>query len=262
MSKECEKVLDYINGQLTEIERKQFEKHMETCSDCREEVEELRELMEDLPYSSEPVEPPEGMKDRVLGAVFAEESSAPEPESSVQKEDQTVTHHREHHTNQQEKSKRPKPSWLMRGLVAALALSLLGNLYAVISEPGQETVDEGVLPSESTDTISQRVQLQGEATEANATAAVIRQNEESLLTIQADQLEQLQGESVYQVWLITGETPYRAGTFVANESGEGAVAFSMDQLPEDVDWNAVAISVEPDATSETPQGEVILSSSL
>ncbi|MCA0984713.1 anti-sigma factor [Halobacillus yeomjeoni] len=259
MRNECDKVLDYFNDQLSENEKAQFEQHLESCSECREELEELRELTADLPFSSEPVDPPEGMKDRVLGAVFEED----EP---VSNEEDPVVYMDEHREQKQEQvPKQSKRPWVVRGLAAALILSLVGNLYALTNNGQEQVSDPEPEPpqiEESTDQVAKRVQLKGENTQANATAAMIRQNEKELLTIQAEQLTPLQGEEVYQVWLIQGETPYRAGTFVANENGEGAVAFSMDQLPEDVEWDAVAVSKEPDANSETPQGEVVMSSSL
>ncbi|MBA2175485.1 anti-sigma factor [Halobacillus locisalis] len=254
--RECEKVLDYFNHELTEKEREEFERHLASCDECREEIEELQLLTEDLPFSTEPVDPPEGMKDRVLGAVFAEKESDSQENNVVSFEER-----RKEETEPKEpQPKRNNQRWVMRGLAAALTLSLLGNILVLTG--GDEEVANEPPAVDSTDIVNQRVQLQGEATDASAIAAMIRQNDKNLLTLQAEQLDQLQGDEVYQVWLLEGDKPYRAGTFVANENGEGAVAYSMDDLPADADWDAVAISKEPDATSETPQGDVILSSSL
>ncbi|WP_163528295.1 anti-sigma factor [Halobacillus ihumii] len=269
MRNECEKVIDYFNNQLTENEQNEFEKHLETCGECREELAELRALTEDLAFASEPVNPPEGMKDRVLGAVFAEESNDTNEEESDYSED----HHnssvvafepkKDKDTSEHEElSQKNKKPWLMRGLAAALILSIAGNLYAVMNEQESATQPEPDKdPTISTDEITTKVQLQGE-TDARATASLIQQEDGNLLTLQADALEQLEGEEVYQVWLIEGKKPYRAGTFVANENGEGAVAYAMEQLPEGTNWDAVAISREPDATSQTPQGKVILQAEL
>ncbi len=274
MRNECEKVIDYFNNQLTENEQNEFEKHLETCGECREELAELRALTEDLAFASEPVNPPEGMKDRVLGAVFAEESNDTNEEESDYSDD----HHnssvvafepkKDKDTSEHEElSQKNKKPWLMRGLAAALILSIAGNLYAVMNEQesaSQEPVEQpepDKEPTISTDEITTKVQLQG-GTDARATASLIQQEDGNLLTLQAEALEQLEGEEVYQVWLMEGKKPYRAGTFVANENGEGAVAYAMEQLPEGTNWDAVAISREPDATSQTPQGKVILQAEL
>ncbi|MFD2923287.1 anti-sigma factor [Halobacillus naozhouensis] len=273
MRNECEKVIDYFNDQLTEIEQNEFEKHLETCDECREELAELRALTEDLAFASEPVNPPEGMKDRVLDAVFAEESNDSSGGDSDQTDDYQDSSVVAFEPRKDKDSPEPeelaqknKKPWLMRGLAAALILSIAGNLYAVMNEqesaaPGPVEDPDTQEPDTSTDEIATKVQLQGE-TDAQATASLIQQEDGKLLTLQADALQKLEGEEVYQVWLIEGKKPYRAGTFVANENGEGAVAYAMEQLPEGTNWDAVAISKEPDATSQTPQGEVILQAEL
>ncbi|MGP4076136.1 anti-sigma factor [Halobacillus sp. K22] len=266
MRKECDNLIDYFNGQLSEEEKVEFENHLETCADCKEELEELEILTDDLPFASEPVTPPEDMKDRVLGEVFSQES----PAAGENDNDASIKNHQKPSqvNNLDEKkieSGKNRP-WLLRGLAAALVLSLAGNLFALVDDQ-EQTTPEPEEPNPSgfetgTDQVRARVQLQSEGTEASATAALIQQEKGDILTLQAEQLGQLQGEEVYQVWLIEGEKPYRAGTFVANQSGEGAVSYSLSNLPEGTNWDAVAISKEPNATSKTPQGEVILSSEL
>ncbi|MFQ3545085.1 anti-sigma factor [Halobacillus rhizosphaerae] len=273
MRNECEKVVDYFNGQLNEQEKKEFERHLETCEECREELEELEMLTADLPFASEPVEPPENMKQRVLDAVFADDDSSEDHHLSEASSDDTGNSNLIGMKERREQYRSPidtgKPSagkkpWVMGGLAAALVISVGGNIFAIVNDNGETTSQPKVEQpaDESTNQVAERVQLKGEKTEAIASAAMIQQDNQNLLTLQAEGLEKLQGDEVYQVWLIKGDKPYRAGTFVANSNGEGAVAFSLDQLPKDTSWDAMAISKEPDATSETPQGEVILSSKL
>ncbi|MFD1019189.1 anti-sigma factor [Thalassobacillus hwangdonensis] len=256
MYKECEKVIDYFNNQLDEKERENFEEHLKSCPDCQEELEELRALTEDLPYSADPVEPPSGMKDRVLGEVFAADDKTEEPE----KKRETVVPLSDNRTSTEENArqvpqKKSKVPLGMLTLAAALVASLIGNVYFISNDEPTVTA-----PEESTDQVLERVQLQGE-TEASASAAVINQNDERVLVVQADNLQPLEGDEVYQVWLLKGETPYRAGTFKSNEQGEGAVAFSMEML-EESEWDAIAVSKEPDASSQTPQGDVLMVSEL
>jgi predicted anti-sigma-YlaC factor YlaD len=38
----------YLDGELTEADRRRFEQHLATCEDCRREVADLRNLTEDL----------------------------------------------------------------------------------------------------------------------------------------------------------------------------------------------------------------------
>ncbi|MCP3031833.1 anti-sigma factor [Halobacillus sp. A1] len=263
MRNECDVVIDYFNDQLNEDEKKAFEAHLENCKDCQEELEELRLLTGDLPFAAEPVDPPEGMKERVLTSVFSESTEESDDEAPVTKPAETPVVP----MSKQTASKSKRNSWVMRGLAAALLLSLAGNIYALVNEQDiaeQPEDPEEVTPpeeDEGTDQVAERVQLQGESS-ASATAAMINRDNGGILTLQAEQLEQLDGEEVYQVWLLEGETPHRAGSFISNENGDGAVAYSMEGLPEGIDWDAVAITKEPDANSETPQGNILLSAEL
>ncbi|NQD68382.1 anti-sigma factor, partial [Bacillus haikouensis] len=93
-------------------------------------------------------------------------------------------------------------------------------------------------------------------------ASIIKQGEQSSLVVQASQLEDLSKEEVFQVWLIKDEKPQRAGTFVTGEDGKGSVVFKMNKEFDKIDWDTVAITLEPDANSQLPQGEIVLASQL
>lgn len=270
MRNECDHLIDYFNNQLSEDEERAFDKHLETCEDCRGSLEELQMLTMDLPFVSEPVDPPREMKGRILEAVFSKEPPAyteevEEQPATNKEQDRVIPIHGEKKEIHEKKIFRKKPAWIMGGLVAALILSIAGNLYAVMNgkeeaRPEKEQTEKA--KEDGTDQVVKSVKLQGEAKNATASATFIQQQKGDILTLQAEQLKPLQGNEVYQVWLIQGEKPYRAGTFVANKNGEGAVSYSLKNLPKEAKWDAVAISKEPDSTSQTPQGEVILSSEL
>lgn len=264
MHNNCDLLIDYFNDQLSKEEKEAFEQHLETCSDCREELAELREMTEELPFASEPVEPAEGMKKRILSGVFGEENTEDQVQesSSTDSTHSTVpSYHEEDPGNElasrytRKQSRAFKP-WMVTTLAAALLLSLVGNMYAFLqgSETTQPTTEQ-----ESINQVINRVTLQGKVS-GQATASIIKQNENQILSVDAQNLQQLEGDKVYQVWLLDGKTPYRAGSFVANQNGEGAVTFSMDQLPKDKSWDMIAISKEPDATSKKPRGNILLTS--
>ncbi|MEC0304389.1 anti-sigma factor [Terribacillus saccharophilus] len=245
----CERLLDYLNGQLTNEETAEFEKHLATCPSCREELEELQQMMEDLPYASEAVTPPAGMKDRVLDHIFSEEHGT---ESNSVK---TVI------PQSADTSKRQKRRIVMPVLAAALAASLLGNVYLVMNER-ENTEDD--IPEERTidlDETRKAVDLAAsEGYEAQGSAAIVGQGERGELIVQAANLEALEGEEAYQVWLLKDGVPSRAGTFLPDTEGKGAVSFSLDG--ELQDWDTVAITKEPTPESETPQGDILLSAPL
>lgn len=77
------------------------------------------------------------------------------------------------------------------------------------------------------------------------------------MVVQTDNLKEIEEEQAYQVWLLEGEKPYRAGTFVPNANGEGAVAFSLSELEQsNVNWDTIAITLEPQPDNETLKGGI------
>ena len=59
----------YLLGALNELERKAFERHLAGARECQEEVERLRPAADALPGSVEQLEPPPGLKARLMAEV-------------------------------------------------------------------------------------------------------------------------------------------------------------------------------------------------
>jgi hypothetical protein len=59
----------YLLGALNDLERQTFERHLTGCSECQEEVERLRPAAEALPGSVVQLEPPPGLKRRLMAEV-------------------------------------------------------------------------------------------------------------------------------------------------------------------------------------------------
>ncbi|MCA1055969.1 anti-sigma factor [Rossellomorea aquimaris] len=231
----CEHILDYFNHHLNDDEKTAFEKHLTTCPECREALTELMELSEYLPYAAEPITPPAGMEDRVFSRIEQSGNSV----SPLGKE------------------KRGR-RWLFPSVAAALAISLLGNAY-LFTQVQQE---EEIVEQATIDQVTQFVELAAVNGNATGTASIIKQGEQSSLVVQASRLQDLSQEEVYQVWLIKDEKPERAGTFVPSPDGKGSVVFKLNDEFTKQDWDTVAITLEPDASSQLPQGDIILASEI
>jgi anti-sigma-K factor RskA len=67
-----ENVAAYLLGALNEHEREQFEAHLESCPNCRRELDELRVASEALPRAVEPVVPPPALKESLMRTVWDE----------------------------------------------------------------------------------------------------------------------------------------------------------------------------------------------
>ena len=59
----------YLLGALNDLERKAFERHLAGCAECQEEVERLRPAADALPGSVEQLDPPPGLKARLMAEV-------------------------------------------------------------------------------------------------------------------------------------------------------------------------------------------------
>ncbi|KGP74617.1 anti-sigma factor [Pontibacillus yanchengensis] len=235
MQKACNSLLDYVNGALSEEDAYQFEKHKKDCAYCQEEFDDLMEIMDVLPFAAEPVHPPDDMKARVLPGV--EEHQEDERVVSIPNKKKDYKH------------------WVISLLAAGLLFSISGHAYSILSKDKKSGPAETV---QVIDQVTRKIDLQGE-TAGKASAAFIKKDSRMTLVVEAAGLEPLEGEEVYQVWLIEGEQPHRAGSFVTNSNGEGAVSYTIET---DRTWEQIAISKEPNATSEAPRGDVMLSSTL
>jgi anti-sigma-K factor RskA len=62
----------YVLGALIDTEREGYEAHLETCPDCRAEVQELQVAADALPVSPPPMLPPPALKARIMAEVERE----------------------------------------------------------------------------------------------------------------------------------------------------------------------------------------------
>ena len=235
---DCDYLVDYLNGTLTDEQTKQFEQHLQTCTECQEIIEATGEL----PYLADPVEPPADMKARILANVF---------EDNIETESQPATLKPAMSPIPIQQKKRQQSVWKPM-LAAALLLSLLGNAYAFFQLSDQD----GKL-----ETAIQSIELQANETfTGTATAAMIEEQGSVNLVVQADQLTNLEASQVYQVWLIKDGKAIPAGAFSPNPTGEGASYYQIDDASQE--WDTIAITLEPNAGNESPKGEIVLSSEI
>ena len=59
----------YLLGALNDLERQAFERHLRGCGECQDELERLRPAAEALPGSVKQLEPPPGLKKRLMAEV-------------------------------------------------------------------------------------------------------------------------------------------------------------------------------------------------
>lgn len=119
-------------------------------------------------------------------------------------------------------------------------LSAREELLAQFEQPGAVTVAIGDITGRNPD----------------AVAALTILPAENSGTLRVANLPPLEAGTVYQAWLIAGETPHSAGTFTVDEAGAAILSVAGD-LPPQID--AVGISLEPEGGSATPTpGNILL----
>ncbi|MCG1008515.1 anti-sigma factor [Salinicoccus sp. ID82-1] len=232
-------LIDYYNDQLAPEEKAAFEQHLKTCEACQEELAEWEALNAELIDTIPLVDPPEGMKDRVLGNVFFEEAT-----EQKQKVQPIKKGHRSF-----------KIPFI--AAAAALLLSVLGNVYMLAGREETADLAEVLLQEESAISLSPT----SETLDMDAKVALHEGEDGQTLVLEASNFTNLNEDEVYQVWLMKEGNPYRAGTLVPNEEGQGYVVFNMDENTE-IDWDTVAITVEPSPHNQLPEGDIVMSAEL
>ncbi|MBN1530091.1 MAG: anti-sigma factor [Thermoleophilaceae bacterium] len=204
----------YLLGALADDERAAFELHMESCPDCRNQVEQLRPAADALPRSVEQMNPPDRLRASIMDVVRAEGDAAPRP-----------------------RRERPRLRFSLRPALAG-AMLVLGLLvgFGVAQLTGGEDertitakVDDARLP-----TASAELRVEGDGDDGAA--------------LTAEGLPDPGPGRVYQAWIARGDKISPAPTFVADRDGSGSVA-----LPEDLSGaDAVLVTRERRGGARVP----------
>ncbi|MEP6915779.1 MAG: anti-sigma factor [Acidobacteriota bacterium] len=217
----------YALGLLTLSERREFEAHLETCAECREELRELAMVTESLGRMVVPREPPAGLRDRVMHAVAA-------PTAPARSRPRRMS---------------AAPAWLL--LAASLGLMAVG-LYAAVLH---QRVRQSEALARRTELILaaadvKRVDLAGQDAAPNASGRAFWSRSRGVM-FTATGLPPLPKGKVYQLWVVTGSAPLSAGLLTPDAAGHAAAVADM---PPDVVPVAVAVTIEPEGGVPSPTG--------
>jgi anti-sigma-K factor RskA len=213
----------YVLGAMPAGERERFEAHLQTCAECREEVDELRPAAGALPMASPPVMPPRALKDRVMAEVEREAALLAQAGPAA---------------DRPERRRRGGWGWLRgwRLVPAAAALVVAGVLAVSLVGGGTKTYE-----------------FQGASAELEVT--------DDGATIVAHDLPAPPEGKVYEVWLMPkgSKTPEPTDVLFTPTSDGAATA----AIPGDVsDVGQVLVTAEPMGGSDTPTSDPIMTASL
>lgn len=205
-------VAAYALGALPDDERRRFEQHLETCELCRSDLADLKPVVDALPAATDALEPPRGLKKRIMSVVEAE-------------------------AREREKAERPvRRSWFawrpVPAFVAAAVLLLagVGIGVAVLTDDDQATTYAGQC-IRSCDEVALNV-------------------EDGHGTLKVEGMDQPPQGRVYQVWTQRyGQDPKPTDAlFTVDKDGSASVVVPGD--PESIDQ--VLVTDEPPGGSVEP----------
>ncbi|MEO6196659.1 MAG: anti-sigma factor [Dehalococcoidia bacterium] len=199
------------------------------------ELRDLEQSAAAMAFTAPEIEPPPGLRDRIVGAVRAEQQARSSPRLAPEKDQRRGFF-----------SGWSWPRLAPYGFAAALILLLSGLLAADIATRGSDGNNGGT------------VVLDLQPTSGDASGQIIILEDQGIAIVQADGLEPLTEDQTYQMWALTDGEPTGIGLFAADTDGSASSIVEVDLSNAD----AGAVTIEPAGGSELPTTEPILATDL
>lgn len=221
-------VTGYVLDELSDGESAAFKAHLESCPDCRVEVESLRQVAIELALEQAD-QPPRHLKAKVLAAV-ARTPQEPAELATVA----PVT------------SIRGRRKWIPAGIAAAVV---------VIALLGWSMLGSGrLINSVLNDPLSVTIEATAGAGQFEA-AHVVFSETRSAAVLVVEGLDQLPADRIYELWLVEGDEVLPAGLFNTGSAGSARILIEGEIRPGMV----VAVTEEPAEGVDVPTGEILFS---
>ncbi len=240
----------YAVGALDPDELHAVEEHLPTCADCRQAVQQYRELSDGLLLATPPVAPPPRLRQALKDQLAA---------------------NREPRVSARAPARTPGRSWggigqwaLGLATIALLALNVLTYLQLRALQTQQTTLAQQLNVSQTALALisepgSRTVQVKGE-TGGGGSFIVGQTLKTGVLFAQG--LAQLEPSQTYQVWLIDANgTPVSAGLFRL-EPGQSFVTILILSDRPISDYAGLGVTIEPLGGVPAPTGPLVLTSDL
>jgi anti-sigma-K factor RskA len=240
---------EYVLGSLTESETEEFESHLATCPDCREEVAEMRDIAVQL-SDAVATDPPPSLRVAVLDQI-AHTAQDPVPARDDASPVEVSGRHLVEGSTasnvvpmQRSLQRRSRTAGLLAAAAVLAAIAMGGWAVHSRSEARDATAQAqtltSVLAANDVRTVSGDFGSGGDGT------VVLSRSQGKALLVAAD-LPALPSGKVYEAWTIKDTPPVAAGTFSADASQ------TVVKLPPTaVDADQVAVTVEQAGGSDHP----------
>jgi anti-sigma-K factor RskA len=238
----------YALGALSGEERLTLEQHLQECSACGREIEQLRGDLALLAVSASGPRPPARSRQRLMVAIGTELRRAQTP-------------------SRERKFKWGIFEWALAGAVAVavFVLSLeninlhrrVSDLEANAAAQQEQMVQAKQLISALTSADAAHFTLVASTTPPQPQGKAIYQRSTGTLVFLASNLRDLPPQKTYELWLIPASgAPVPAGLFRPDRRGSAAVI--KPPLPAGIEAKTFAITVEPESGSAAPTSTPIM----
>ena len=247
----------YALGAVTPEEQQAARAHIAMCAKCTRLARQLRSVVDVLPLSVTQVSPPAALRERVLAAVQQEGRVVPIERGT------------------EIRARKKKLSWTTRLLAtAAIVLLLLTGAmtawnvslqqHATSLQQQNTQLGSQVTALQNTKNTLQReiaqvYTMQGKGSAQAATGSLVYIPQKDITLLYLHGLPKLQGNHLYQGWLIRDSKTTSIGTLTI-QNGIASLTFSGNVTG----FQAAAVSLEPGpfASISTPAGPVIVTGAL
>ncbi|WP_276351376.1 anti-sigma factor [Cohnella caldifontis] len=248
----CQGLADYMTGEMSDVERKRFERHLDTCAACREDAAEWRLVWDRLAEEAPQLELPADLKEEVLGAVFGSGQSRSGDSASPARAFSTV----------------PSRGTAWRRLAVIMAVVAAFAAGFVLRGPLSSSLMTAPAPAASASVSEiERIYRLTPASEASpylsrsgayGVACLMNNGGERSLAVYVFGTAKTEGDQVYHVWLLRDGKRDSAGTFKVGSSGVGLLTVPWTDRRQGFDQ--VGITLEQNGNTTSPQGPKIFGS--
>jgi len=234
----------YALDAVTPAEREAAEAHLAGCAACTRRLQELRSVVDVLPYSVRQVNPSASLKDRLFKAIRME--STPTQPIPINR------------------GVRPRRSWSRQllAIAAVLLLLLFGGMtvWNISIQQQNSSLQQQITSLEKeVASLQHQVALDYGLHGSGAAGKLIYLPEQNITLLVIDGLPQLHGTQVYQGWLIQGKQPTSIG-LLSMQNGVASVIYPGTIAG----YQVAAVSREPGpvASKNVPAGPVVAAGDL
>jgi len=247
-------------GALDLTDRELMEQHLETCADCRAELDQWRDTAGVLAHVAGAVEPSPQVRERILANVRAERSAVPDNVVDLPLRPRRPA------------SPLPRFAAIAASVILVALIGLVGILWQqnrkakadlarVTAEAEQARKDreqDQKLLELFNSPAARVVQLSGNGETGAAYAYLVYDAKSGRAILRTHGLPQTAAGRAYQLWFIAGGPPVPGRVFKVAATGEGTLS---DQIPTQTLPPVVfAVTEENESGAAAPTGPILLRS--